>query len=143
MDDVVQVVSGILFDDSHDKILIVNNIGGTWSFPGRAVEQGEILENAMVREAFEETGLNVKINRLIAISEGFSESRQKKFVFFGFLLSLSDPDQVPSIQIADEISEMKWVERAELFQKLPWLQYDPWHVVAGNDPVGFYRSELP
>lgn len=142
MDNVVQVASGWIFNADRTKVLIVSNIGASWTMPGGGVEAGEFVQDAMVREAFEEAGLNVRINRLMAISEGFSDSKQHKVIFFGFLLEQIDPAQQPSIQIPDEIAEVRWVDRDELRVLLPWLQYCPWER-AGQDNVEFYKSDLP
>jgi len=38
---------------------------GRWSFPSGFVDSGEVLEEAAVREAFEETGVHVRIDRLL------------------------------------------------------------------------------
>ncbi len=44
-----------LYKEDEHKILMVNNKGGTWSLPVGAVEQGGILEQAVIRETKEET----------------------------------------------------------------------------------------
>ena len=141
MDKVIQVVSGWLFSPDQTRVLIVNNIGGHWSAPGGGVEAGETLEPAMVREAYEETGLHVAVDRLIAVAEGFNPVKNHKIVFFNFLLSQTDPAQAPSIIRPDEIAAIDWIGQAELAARLPWLPFDPW-IIADAPQVRIYPTKI-
>jgi ADP-ribose pyrophosphatase YjhB (NUDIX family) len=63
-------VTGLLIEDR--KILLVKqkvSASRSWSLPGGRLEQGETLEEGIVRELFEETGLNVKVTNLLYICE--------------------------------------------------------------------------
>ncbi|MEA2030849.1 MAG: NUDIX hydrolase [candidate division Zixibacteria bacterium] len=59
----------IVYPDG-DVILIERGFGpfkGSWALPGGGVEIGETVEQAAVREAKEETGLDIKLDYLIGV----------------------------------------------------------------------------
>lgn len=58
---------------------------GFWHNPGGVVEFGEKVETAAVREAFEETGLRVKIVKLIGVYSAKSRDPRGHFVTCAFL----------------------------------------------------------
>jgi mutator protein MutT len=62
-------VGAVIFDGGH--VLLVRRgqapLQGEWSLPGGAVETGETLETALVREVLEETGLDVEVSRLVEV----------------------------------------------------------------------------
>lgn len=63
-------VTSLLIEDG--KILLVNqkvSSSRSWSLPGGRLEQGETLEEGIVREIYEETGLNVKVIKLLYVCE--------------------------------------------------------------------------
>ena len=63
-------VGTIISDDRRRVVLVRRAIEpgyGKWVFPGGYVDRGEDVRRAAVREAREETGLDVRIDRLINI----------------------------------------------------------------------------
>ena len=63
-------VTGILIED--EKLLLVKQKVSdkrNWSLPGGKLEQGETIEQGIIREMKEETGLDVEIIRLLYLCD--------------------------------------------------------------------------
>jgi len=64
-------VGAVVFDS--DQVILVRRGSppsyGAWSLPGGAVEVGETLEEAIVREVAEEIGLEVTAEEVVAVLE--------------------------------------------------------------------------
>ncbi|MBR1862945.1 MAG: NUDIX hydrolase [Ruminococcus sp.] len=54
----------VLITDSEGRLLLQRRPGGRWGLPGGIAELGESMEETAVREAFEETGLEVEVLEL-------------------------------------------------------------------------------
>ena len=62
------VCSAIIFDDSREKVLLTRRAdNGKWCLPGGHMGAGESTTEACAREVLEETGLTVKVGRLIGV----------------------------------------------------------------------------
>lgn len=46
----IDVVYALIYNENKRKALMVNNVGYSWTLPGGAVEEGETLEQAVIRE---------------------------------------------------------------------------------------------
>src|SRR5690606_33531252 len=66
-----KVAVGTIIDDEQGRIVLVKRAiepgYGKWVFPGGYVDRGEEVTLAALREAREEAGLDIRINRLIGI----------------------------------------------------------------------------
>jgi len=59
------------------KILLYQRHAGYWYFPGGGMEPGETAEKCAVREAMEETGLKIKVERLLYVRKWKHPTRWK------------------------------------------------------------------
>lgn len=78
-----KVAVGVLIERDGKLLLTKRNHEpkmGEWSFPSGYVEAGEKLEDAAVREAKEETGIDVEIDALLGV---YSE-RGERTIFIAF-----------------------------------------------------------
>lgn len=60
--------SAVIFDEARTKILLTRRAdNGLWCLPGGAMDSGESAAEACVREVMEETGLHVRVKRLVGL----------------------------------------------------------------------------
>jgi ADP-ribose pyrophosphatase YjhB (NUDIX family) len=108
-------VGTIIRDDRNRVVLVKRAIEpgyGKWVFPGGYVDRGEEVQIAAIREAREETGLDVRIDRLVNI---YSYSGRTPVIIVyaatmiggclgcddeGLEASFFEPDQIPWDELA-------------------------------------------
>ena len=97
-----------------DALLLVRRgrgpAAGEWSVPGGRLEWGETLYEAVVRETFEETGLEVVVDRFLGWVERVEDSYH--YVILDFAVTALDPTHTPVA--GDDAAEAAWVPRHEV-----------------------------
>lgn len=107
-------VSGIIFNQNKQVLLCKSpKWNNQWVIPGGHVEYGERLEEALIREMKEETGLTVYDVKLVSLQESiadpsFHESRHMLYVDFSCATDQND------VLLNDEADEFKWVDLADV-----------------------------
>lgn len=83
-------------------------------FPGGGMEFGETIEEAAVRETFEETGVKVKIKDLFHVNEYiYAEDWNKRSVSMFFKAEVVEILE-PTTNDGGKIKEVKWIKLSEL-----------------------------
>ena len=115
-------VGGIITKDSGKKILLHQLEGFEfWLLPGGRVEMLEGTEDAIIREIKEELGIDVKVERLAAITESFFDIKNITYHELAFDYILDAPKDTKIMQERDEFSGIegkkyryKWFDREKL-----------------------------
>src|SRR5262245_20682598 len=60
--------SAVIFDETRTKVLLTRRTdNGLWCLPGGAMDSGESAAEGCEREVLEETGLGVRVKRLVGV----------------------------------------------------------------------------
>ncbi|MBN1449434.1 MAG: NUDIX domain-containing protein [Anaerolineales bacterium] len=60
--------SAVIFDEAREKVLLTKRAdNGLWCLPSGGVDPGECVEETILREVWEETGLTVRVRRLVGV----------------------------------------------------------------------------
>ncbi|MBV8830744.1 MAG: NUDIX hydrolase [Acidobacteriaceae bacterium] len=112
-------VGALIFDS--DRVLLVERgsppLVGYWSLPGGCVETGERLEEAVVREVFEETGLDVTADRIAVIFERIMPAESGVCEYHYVLVDFYCTVRGGQLHPGDDSKRAEWVS----FDKLPDL----------------------
>ena len=100
------------------RVLLVERgrepLAGYWSLPGGGVEAGERLEDAIVREVLEETGLEVTADSLATVFERIMPDSERRceyhYVLFDFYCTIVGGELRPG----DDSRDARWYRLDEL-----------------------------
>ncbi len=89
--------SAVIFDETRTRALLTRRTdNGRWCVPGGAMEAGESAAEACIREVWEETGLRVRVKRLIGVYSNpdqlviYPDGNKAHFVVLSFEAEIID-----------------------------------------------------
>ncbi len=100
---------GVMIKDKNGRVLLGLRLSlhgqGTWSFPGGHLEFGETMTEAAIREAKEETGLNVSNLELVSLADEMGAmDKGKHYINVGFIANSVEGD----LKIAEPEKWVRW-----------------------------------
>jgi len=101
-------VVAFVTNEVDSKILLVKRseepAKGKWCLPGGFVEADENLEDATLRELYEETGIKGKIGEFVGISSQMSDFYGKMIILYGFKIEEAEGEP----KAGDDASQVGW-----------------------------------
>jgi 8-oxo-dGTP diphosphatase len=136
-------VGGVYFKND-DVLLVKINYGankGMWMLPGGFLEEGESIEEAVIREVNEETGLLVKPFRIVGLRSGVqlknNERQTTVYIAFevGYLSGsiLKDENEIEDIRLWNIADIANSEEIIELSKEIIWA--------AAKTRYGLYKGD--
>ena len=127
-------VCGALILNPEGKVFLMRSPKwhDRWVIPGGHIELGERIEDALMREVKEETGLTIRDIRFIRVGECVYDDefwKKKHFVFVNY----SCRTDSTVVRLSEEATEYRWVTFDEA-QGLPLGKYT-------KETIGIYLSQ--
>jgi NAD+ diphosphatase len=111
-------VSVIILNQDHTQTLLakraINPEKGKWDVVGGFIDQQEIVEDALIRETKEETGLDVKIIKYLGNFPDIYGNLLQHTLVFTYLVEIVSGEPTPQ----DDVAELKWFD----LDKIPYDQ---------------------
>lgn len=121
-----RLIAHALIYNEQNKILVIkrskikrgkpNYQAEKWDIPGGTVEDGELPRNAAIREAKEETGIDVRILNIIYESSNYDAQKDKVFTTLIYSCELIGASDI--VLDFEEHTTYRWVSVNEISDNL-------------------------
>src|ERR1700676_4893605 len=113
-------VGGVIIDGCIDgpRVLLVRRahppLQPQWSIPGGVLEVGELVREAALREAREETGLIVEPGELLGVYDRILRNIEQRVQYHYVLIDFLCRRVAGNLAAASDAAEVRWFTREEL-----------------------------
>jgi len=101
-----------------DRVVLVKRahppLQAEWSIPGGVLEVGELVREAAIREASEETGLTVEPGELLGVFDRVLRNPEKRVQYHYVLIDFLCRRVAGELAAASDAAEVRWFMRDEL-----------------------------
>ena len=101
-----------------DRVVLVKRahppLQAEWSIPGGVLEVGELVREAAIREAREETGLTVEPGELLGVYDRVLRNSEKRVQYHYVLIDFLCRRVAGELAAASDAADVRWFSREEL-----------------------------
>jgi 8-oxo-dGTP pyrophosphatase MutT (NUDIX family) len=115
----------ILKSDKGNILLVKPDYKDTWQMPGGGVELGEDPKLAAIREAKEETGIEIQLSNLRLVDSVFKAEEDYLYLIFEYIKPCSEDTDYNVDD--EEIESYRFVAPLEVAKLLPSYYADFWN----------------
>jgi mutator protein MutT len=109
-------VGAVIVDDG--RVLLVKRkyepLAGRWSLPGGGVEVGETLEQSIVREMLEETGLEIEVGPVVEVFDRITRDDDGRVRYHFVLVDYLCRPAGGRLEAGSDVAEAVFVEPGDL-----------------------------
>jgi ADP-ribose pyrophosphatase YjhB (NUDIX family) len=109
-------VGAIVIEDG--RVVLVKRahppLQAEWSIPGGVLEVGELVRDAAIREAREETGLTVEPGELLGVYDRVLRNPERRVQYHYVLIDFLCRRVAGDLVAASDAAEVRWFTREEL-----------------------------
>lgn len=109
-------VGAVIIEDT--RVLLVKRLHpplqDQWSIPGGVLEVGELVREAAIREAREETGLVVEPTDLLGVYDRILRNEEQRVQYHYVLIDFLCRRVAGDLAAASDAAEVRWFTREEL-----------------------------
>ena len=109
-------VGAIVIEDA--RVVLVKRLHpplqAEWSIPGGVLEVGEMVRDAAIREAREETGLTVEPCELLGVYDRVLRNPEQRVQYHYVLIDFLCRRVAGELAAASDAAEVRWFRRGEL-----------------------------
>lgn len=119
----ILVFVDMIIEKGNSIVLIKHKVGwfkDKWGLPGGHVEAGEIAEHAAVREANEETSLDIRLKQILGVYSDPNRDRRGPSLTTVFVADYLSGE----LKGGDDAAEAKWIDASRI----------PFGELAGDHP---------
>ncbi|KAI2469512.1 NUDIX hydrolase domain-like protein [Annulohypoxylon bovei var. microspora] len=109
----VRVGVAAVIRNSEGKLVVGKRMGshgaGTWQFPGGHLEMGESFLECAERETLEETGLKVKGEKVLAVTNDVFDPANKHYITVFVMCQRDNENDQPEILEPEKCECWRWI----------------------------------
>jgi len=106
---------GVVIKNDENKVLFGKRIGKhdcAWAIPGGHVDKGDSIEQTAIKEVKEETGLDIKFDKVLGHTEDFYDDDKLQYISF-YTLGIWQGGE-PQLLEPEKCAEWRWFGKDEL-----------------------------